>query len=236
MLNFGCLSLVRLYRGGMSSAAQQPLTAKTMNSTKGQPFDTEVNEWSELLTNEQEVAVHPVEVPLIGPYTTSLQDQAWKMPQKYLTSNGNRYGSGVTPPSPPTRDWLEMRQQSGEGLPVRSQRNDILSQATSVSARVVETRPSPTLPQPLQLSTNASAIPPHPPPKKFHPASSNLKSAPAPPIPTTSNRGKPSVLNEQLGPSKPPTEPRPNSTLPSERVPSNNKRNNTLQQSDKQVK
>jgi len=116
---FGCLSFERLYSSGrMSSAAPpQPLTAKPMNKTKGQSFDTDVNEWSELLRNEQEVAVHTVEVPIIGTFSSTLmQGQVWKN-----ISSAN-----------PTKDWVEMRHQTAEVLQTKG----------LLAGRTVESKPS----------------------------------------------------------------------------------------------
>jgi len=153
----------------MSSAAHQPLVSKAMNGSMVPLYnDAEVNEWSELLTNEQEVAIKPDEAPpttIFRHMTGHKEQQSWKLAQKHQKFN-------TAQPIMTPRDWLEMRQQSTE--------------SHSREMRLPAPPPPPTsVPLP---------VPPQPPPKKFQSGPGNAKSNPAPPIP----RGKMTITNENF--------------------------------------
>ena len=82
-------------------------------------LDSEVNEWSELLTNEQEVAtVHPVELPpnnsynnlangVNGRFQGDSNPGLWRLPPKAGKMAPNR-GNHLLNQSQP-RDWIELR-------------------------------------------------------------------------------------------------------------------------------
>jgi hypothetical protein len=167
----------------MSSTAHQQVMPKPMNGPIVPHYtDGEVNEWSELLTNEQEVAVQPLEVTQTPTVFRSMKDQGWKMSQNPIIVNKLNSARPIIGP----RDWLELRQQSSEVQ---------LTSTNQHYTHTTETR----LPPPPPPTTVPPSVPPQPPPKKFHSGQGNAKSSPAPPIP----RGKPTISNDNFSASNP---------------------------------